>query len=140
VPSYRFDKGSGKGRNAEAPLNPEGEAAPNAWWHEDRAEDPKRTSARRRRISEHKAMLKSKRQELRKIRQETFAAKDAVERAKQVKKAKKTKLEQRALKDELRAPRGGIPEVRTVPPSEGEEAQTRGELPDFVIAGEQRAR
>ena len=38
-------------------------------------------------------MLKSKGQKLRKIRQETFAANDGVERAKQMKKAKKTKLE-----------------------------------------------
>jgi hypothetical protein len=51
-------------------------------------------------------MLKSKRQELRKIRQETFAANDGVERAEQMKKANKTKLELQVLKNKLRAARG----------------------------------
>jgi hypothetical protein len=31
--------------------------------------------------------------------------------------------------------REGNPEVRTVPPSEGEEAQTTGAPPDFALAG-----
>jgi hypothetical protein len=57
-----------------------------------------------------------------------------VERAEHVEKAKKTRLELLALKYELRAPREGNPEVRTVPPSEGEEAQTTGAPPDFAIA------
>jgi hypothetical protein len=117
------------------PLNPEGEAAPKAGRHEDRAEDSK---SARRRVSEQKEMLRSKRQELRKIRQETFAAKDGVERAERVEKAKKTRLELLALKNELRGAREGNPEVRTVPPSEGEEAQTTEALPDFVIAGAQK--
>jgi hypothetical protein len=127
-----FDKVSGTARNAEAPINPEGEAAPNARRRGDRAEDPK---GARRCISEQKEMLKSKRQVLRKIRQETFAAKDGVERAEHVEKAKKTRLELLALKNELRAAREGNPEVRTVPPSEGEEAQTTGAPLDFAIVG-----
>jgi hypothetical protein len=43
-----------------------------------------------------------------------------VERAEHVEKAKKTRLELLALKNELRAPREGNPEVRAVPPSEDE--------------------
>jgi hypothetical protein len=99
LPSFGLDKVSGNARNAEAPLNPEGKAAPNARRHEDRAEDPK---SARRRTSEQKEMLKDKSQNLHKIRQEAFAKKDAVERAEQVKKTKKTKLE-------LLAPQGGYP-------------------------------
>jgi hypothetical protein len=59
-----FGEVSGTARNAEAPIDPEGEAAPNA-RRRGTGEDPK---GARRRISEQKEMLKSKRQELRKIR------------------------------------------------------------------------
>jgi hypothetical protein len=58
-----------------------------------------------------------------------------VEGAEHVEKAKKTRLELLALKNELRAAREGNPEVRQVPPSEGEEAQTTAAPLDFAIAG-----
>lgn len=113
MPGFGFDKIFGKARNAGASPNPEREAAPNARRREDPAEGPK--SAQQRRISELKEALKSKRQELHKVRQE-----------------------QLALKDELRAARGDTPEGRTVPTSEGGEAQTAGVLSDFPVAGPQQ--
>ena len=109
MPGFGFDKIFGKARNAGASPNPEREAAPNARRREDPAEGPK--SAQQRRISELKEALKSKRQELHKVRQE-----------------------QLALKDELRAARGDTPEGRTVPTSGGGEAQTAGVLSDFPVA------
>jgi hypothetical protein len=136
LPIFGSDKVSYIARNVKAFLNPEGDAAPDAGRHEDRVEDP--NSARQQRISEQKEMLKSKRQELRKIRKDTFAAKDGAERAEHVKRAKKKKLELLELKNELRAAREeaeGVPEVGTVPPPEGEEPQTTGALPDFVVIG-----
>jgi hypothetical protein len=52
-----------------------------------------------------------------------------------LRRPKETRLELLALKNEFRAAREGNPEVRTVPPSEGEEAQTTAAPPDFAIAG-----
>jgi hypothetical protein len=134
LPSFGFDKVSGIARNVMALLNPEGEVVPGRY--EDRVEDPK--SARRRRISEQREMLKSKRQELRKTRNKTLAAKDGAERAEYVKKTKKKKLELLGLKKELRAAReqaDGAPDVQTALRAEGEKPQTTGALPDFAVIG-----
>jgi hypothetical protein len=132
LPIFRSDKASDIARNVKAFFNPEGDAAPDTGRHED----PK--NARRRRISEQREMLKSKRQELRKIRNETLAAKDGAERAEHVKRGKKKKLELLGLKNELRAVReeaDGNPDVPATPPAEGEEPQTTGALPDFAVIG-----
>jgi hypothetical protein len=129
LPSFGFDKVSGIARNVKAFLNQEGGAAPDA----GQREDPK--STRRRRISEQKEMLRSKRQELRKVRNKTLAAKDGAERAEYVKKTKQKKLELLGLKNELRAARekaDGTPEAPLR--AEGEDPQT-GALPDFAVIG-----
>jgi hypothetical protein len=105
--SFGFVRVSGRARNVEALLNPEGEAAPNAERHEDRAEDP--NSARRRRISEQKEMLKSKRQELRKVRQETSAAPASVGESRAGKEGKKDKTGATCAEKQASRREGDIP-------------------------------
>jgi hypothetical protein len=136
LPSFGSDKISNIARNVKGLLNLEGTAE----REDQEAEDPK--SARRRRISEQKEMLQSKRLELRNITNEPIDAKNEAERHDHIKRVKKAKLELAMLKDKLRAAReqaDGAPEVQTAPRSEGEEPQTTGALPDFAVIGAAKA-
>jgi len=124
LPVFRFNKALNITRGLKVFLNLEGgvtqRAPSNAGQHKDGAENPQST---RRRMSEYQDRIKSKKQELREIKNLPVGRKPA-ERDERTKGEKRIEQEIFQLRNERRAAREG--EV-------GDPAT--GTLPDFVIIG-----
>ena len=124
MPAFRFDKALGIARGVKAFLkDPEGDAAPDAEQHEDRAGNPNGTQQR---VREYQNELKNKRRELSQITKEVRVAKREAERPEQIEQIKRAKRKQQEIfwiKNELRAAKEQVEEPGT------------GTLPDFVVIG-----
>jgi len=108
-PVFRFDKAFGVVRSAKSLFKPEGGTETDIERHRARAATPK--NAQRRRISDQRKKIRSKRQELSQINKELDTAKGGAERTERVKRAKEKKEEIRQLKNELRAVRARAEDI-----------------------------
>jgi hypothetical protein len=122
-PVFRFDNVSAVAQNLKALLNPEGGVPRGPVPDAEQHEDPKKTARRRR--SEQKEKIKSKKRELSRIKSERRAAKEPAERVEHQKTKKRVEQEIFQLESELRAAK----ERRA------ENEPRTGALPDFVVIG-----
>jgi len=136
LPIFRFDRASGAARDAKA--------SPEAEQRADQTENLRKNA--RRRMSELRQQIKSRKQELRRLRGEMRSGSEKAERANRKKSKKRVQQEIFQLNKELRTARQLRKELRTARQRAQENPHDRpvpqvavkpetGALPDFVIIG-----
>jgi sulfotransferase family protein len=121
LPNFRFEKALGKARDAKQRLSGVGHNTPEVEQYREQAGDPEKNA--RRRVPEQKEKIKSKRQELRRIKSERRAVKGWEDQTGHIKRVKRIQQEIFQLENELNAATFQANEPQT------------GALPDFAVIG-----